>query len=104
MKKSSIYLLATILSLGFLSSPMSAANEVTPIAITATKTCEVAPNQDQTTLTDEVNPKEKTNLTNKEKRQQRKEHRSKRGGGLSNGVYISGGALLVIIILLIVLI
>jgi methionine-rich copper-binding protein CopC len=104
MKNLPIYLLVALLTFGFFSTTTFAANEITPTAITAAKTIENAPNQAQTSTSDEINPDKKTKLTNKEKRQQRKEKRAKRGGGLSDGVYISGGALLVIIILLIVLI
>ncbi len=106
MKNLPIYLLFTLLTLASLSTPTAAANEVTPNAITASITTETASDQGQTSLTDEVNPKEKTNLSNKEKRKMRKENRrAKRGGGgaISDGVFISGGALLLLIILLVVL-
>jgi len=105
MKKTTLFLLITCLSLSFWPIKSIAVNSSTKVAAVASKSKEAAEAKTLLTRLDEINTITKTDLNPIEKKRLRKEVRSIRHrlNDLGNGIYISAGGLILILILLIIL-
>lgn len=104
MKKSTIYLMMTVLSLSIIPSSIIAA-EKNPTTITANTKEVPAEVKIQLNRLEEIKAMDKSNLNSSEKKELRKEVRTIKASlrASNNGVYLSVGAIIIIILLLIIL-
>jgi len=105
MKKLSVYLLITFLSLSFIPLSLKAEKNLSSVSTPATKTVESAEARVLVSRLNEINEIDKSKLNSSEKKNLRKEVRSikSRLKELQGGIYLSVGAIILIVILLIIL-
>ncbi len=98
-------MMATFLSLAFVSTTLSAATEPTPSSIANPKTADSREADALLGRLNEIKTMDKSNLSSSEKRQLRKETRAIKSQlkEIGGGVYLSVGAIIVILLLLILL-
>jgi hypothetical protein len=104
MKKTTLYLMMTVLSLNFIPNSIIAA-EKNPNAIALNSKEVPAEVQIQLNRLEEIKALDKSNLNSIEKKALRKEVRTIKASlkASNNGVYLSVGAIIIIILLLILL-
>jgi hypothetical protein len=105
MKKITLCIMATFLSLTFLPVQSNAATSVAPSSSIVLKTSEVTEAKALYKRLDEIKALDKSNMKSSEKKVLRKEVRTIKHqlSDLGGGVYISAGALIIILLLLIIL-
>lgn len=104
MKKTTLYLMITVLSLSFIPNSIIAA-EKNPNAIALSSKEVPAEVQIQLNRLEEIKAMDKSNMNSIEKKALRKEVRTIKASlkASNNGVYLSVGAIIIIILLLIIL-
>jgi hypothetical protein len=104
MKKTTLYLMIMVLSLGTFQSTINAA-EKNPTAIAANTKEVPAEVKIMLNRLDEIKAMDKSSMTSVEKKELRKEVREIKSSlrASNNGVYLSVGAVIIIILLLILL-
>lgn len=104
MKKTTLYLMMTVLSLSIIPNSIIAA-EKNPTAIAANSKEVPAEVQIQLNRLEEIKAIDKSKLNSSEKKVLRKEVRTIKASlrASNNGVYLSVGAIIIIILLLIIL-
>ncbi|PKP26242.1 MAG: hypothetical protein CVU03_04290 [Bacteroidetes bacterium HGW-Bacteroidetes-2] len=104
MKKTALYLMILLLSLGTFSTPMMASEK--NIAIPAPTPKEIPAHvQNMLNRIDEIKEMDRSTLTRSERKELRKEVRdiNKEIRSTGNGLYLSVGAIIIILLLIIIL-